>query len=100
MENPHHDAAAADDRNNGCLLGVENGDNAAAVGASDSCGRLHLCFGLCSERSSMSEGSQLSPAFLQRKEKGEGGERIGGAEKREGGRWRKEVKRKWKVTCA
>jgi len=40
-KNPLHDAAAADDRNNGYFLGVENGDNAAAVGASESCGRLH-----------------------------------------------------------
>jgi hypothetical protein len=31
-----HDAAVADDRNNDCYLGVENGDNAAAVGASES----------------------------------------------------------------
>jgi hypothetical protein len=37
-KSPLHDVAAADDRNNDCCLGVENDDNAAAVGASDSCG--------------------------------------------------------------
>jgi hypothetical protein len=37
-KNPLYDAYAADDRNDDCCLGVENYDNAAAVGASDSCG--------------------------------------------------------------
>ena len=36
-KNPLHDAYAADDRNDDCCLGVENSDNAVAVGALRGC---------------------------------------------------------------
>jgi hypothetical protein len=63
-KNPLHDASAADDRNDDCCLGVENGDN-AAVGASDSCGIgvLETCGGV--RKSAFSATRMREPKILK-----------------------------------